>query len=103
SVSHGGRTNGYTVPSPQAHGAVIARALEQAGVRSQEVSYVEAHGTGTKLGDPIEVQGLAQAFAQTAGGQPRSQPCWLGSAKSNIGHLESAAVVAGLAKVLLQM
>ncbi|MBB3120970.1 SDR family NAD(P)-dependent oxidoreductase [Pseudoduganella violacea] len=97
-INHGGRTHGYTVPHPQRQAAAIARALSVAGVAPQAVSYVEAHGTGTALGDPIEVAGLMQAY----GAAPRQTPCALGSVKSNIGHAESAAGVAGLSKILLQ-
>ncbi|WP_187393823.1 non-ribosomal peptide synthetase [Oceaniovalibus sp. ACAM 378] len=98
-LNHGGKTNGYTVPNPQAQGAVITAALARAGVAPEQISYVEAHGTGTKLGDPIEIAALSRAFGvgATPGG------CAIGSVKSNIGHGESAAGVAGLTKVLLQM
>ncbi|MDP0502025.1 MAG: SDR family NAD(P)-dependent oxidoreductase, partial [Verrucomicrobiota bacterium JB022] len=96
-INHGGTSNGYTVPSPVAQGNVIADALQRAGVESKEISYIEAHGTGTALGDPIELAGLNRAFGARAG------KCALGSVKSNIGHLESAAGIAALAKVLLQM
>ncbi|WP_162472161.1 type I polyketide synthase, partial [Paenibacillus maysiensis] len=99
-VNHGGKTNGYTVPNPKAQAEVITRALEEAGVHPRTVSYIEAHGTGTSLGDPIEIAGLQRAFqVQTE----EKQYCAIGSAKSNIGHLESAAGIAGLTKVLLQM
>ncbi|NGO06589.1 SDR family NAD(P)-dependent oxidoreductase [Streptomyces sp. HC44] len=100
SINHGGRTNGYTVPSPVAQAEVVREALAGAGVRADEVSFVEAHGTGTELGDPIEVDGLAQAFASGTGSP---QHCAIGSLKSNIGHLEAAAGIAGLLKVILQM
>ena len=74
--------------------------MQEAGIEPGRISYIEAHGTGTSLGDPIEIAGLAKAF----GSHPdKSQRCWLGSAKSNIGHCESAAGIAGLTKVLLQM
>ncbi|WP_313918018.1 SDR family NAD(P)-dependent oxidoreductase, partial [Tahibacter sp.] len=99
-VNHGGKTNGYTVPNPVAQRELIAATLAKAGVDARTVSYIEAHGTGTVLGDPIEITGLAQAFArQTAD----TQFCAIGSVKSNIGHAESAAGIAGLTKVLLQM
>ncbi|MFF1478498.1 SDR family NAD(P)-dependent oxidoreductase, partial [Streptomyces sp. NPDC058301] len=101
-VSHGGRTNGYTVPNPRAQEAAISDALDEAGVDPRAISYVEAHGTGTKLGDPIEITGLSQAFG-AATGSTDTQYCYLGSAKSNIGHCESAAGIAGLTKVLLQL
>jgi acyl transferase domain-containing protein/SAM-dependent methyltransferase len=99
-VSHAGRTNGFTVPSPDAQAALIETTLAEAGVESSQVSYVEAHGTGTELGDPIEIDGLSAAFRASAD-PPRS--CVIGSVKSNIGHLEAAAGMAGLVKVVLQM
>lgn len=98
-VNHGGRTNGYTVPNPNAQGNLIKEAMKKANVSPQDISYVEAHGTGTSLGDPIEINGLIQAF----GKQHAKQYCSIGSIKSNIGHLESAAGIAALTKVLLQM
>jgi polyketide synthase PksL len=97
-LNHGGRTNGYSVPNPNAQAAVIGRALQEARLDPRRISYVEAHGTGTKLGDPIEIAALAGAFRGAAEGA-----CLIGSAKSNIGHCESAAGIAGLTKVLLQM
>ncbi len=99
-INHGGRTNGYSVPNPNAQQMVVTRALKEARVDPRTVSYVEAHGTGTRLGDPIEIAGLTKAFGKSGA---QSQFCWIGSAKSNIGHCESAAGVAGLTKVLLQM
>ncbi|MDQ3288638.1 MAG: polyketide synthase [Pseudomonadota bacterium] len=99
-LNHGGKTNGYTVPNPQAQAAVIADALKDAGVDARHVSYIEAHGTGTKLGDPIEIAAISKAFREHT--QDR-QFCLIGSAKSNIGHCESAAGIAGLTKVILQM
>ncbi|MFC8350011.1 SDR family NAD(P)-dependent oxidoreductase [Streptomyces sp. NPDC057280] len=95
-----GRTNGFTVPSPTAQAELVRRAHRAAGVEPGSIGYVEAHGSGTALGDPIEVRALTEAFgAQT---EPDA-PCGIGSIKSNIGHLESAAAVAGLTKVLLQL
>ncbi|WP_207919702.1 SDR family NAD(P)-dependent oxidoreductase [Micromonospora sp. KC207] len=99
-VNHGGYTTGYTVPNPAAQAAVVARAQAAGGVDPRTVSYIEAHGTGTDLGDPIEVAGLTTAFRE---GTTDRQFCALGSVKSNIGHLEAAAGIAGLTKVLLQM
>ncbi|MDN0200051.1 SDR family NAD(P)-dependent oxidoreductase [Streptomyces sp. S.PNR 29] len=99
-LNHGGRTSGYSVPTPVAQGEVIADAFAAAGVDPRAVSYLEAHGTGTSLGDPIEIAGLDGAFRR-AGGRPRR--CAIGSVKSNIGHAESAAGIAGVTKVLLQM
>ncbi|WP_258009670.1 type I polyketide synthase, partial [Burkholderia thailandensis] len=100
-LNHGGKNNGYTVPNPAWQAAVIEAALGEAGVAPGDVSYVEAHGTGTTLGDPIEIAGLARAFGEP--GARRGAPCAIGSVKSNIGHAESAAGIAGLTKVLLQM
>jgi polyketide synthase PksN len=97
-INHGGKTNGYTVPNPNAQAELIERAIRQAGIPAAAISYIEAHGTGTALGDPIEIAGLAKAFGEVAPGR-----CAIGSAKSNIGHCESAAGIAGLTKVLLQM
>ncbi len=99
-VNHGGRTNGYTVPSPSAQRDVIIRALENANISARDISYIEAHGTGTILGDPIEVEGLSKAFEKYTND---NQFCAIGSIKSNIGHGESAAGIAGITKIILQM
>ncbi|MGW5536677.1 SDR family NAD(P)-dependent oxidoreductase [Streptomyces sp. NPDC004009] len=98
-VNHGARTNGYTVPSPHAQQRAVTAAMAQAGVEPDGIGYVEAHGTGTALGDPIELTGLGHAY-RGAGAGPGTWP--IGSVKSNVGHLESAAGMAGLTKVLLQ-
>ncbi|MGE4043444.1 MAG: SDR family NAD(P)-dependent oxidoreductase [Acetobacteraceae bacterium] len=98
-ANHGGKTNGYTVPNPVQQAGVISTALQRAGVAAETVSYIEAHGTGTALGDPIEVAGLSAAFGDAV---PR-QSCALGSVKANIGHLEAAAGIAGLTRVVLQL
>ena len=100
SINHGGKTNGYTVPNPVAQKELVRAALEKAGVSARTISYIEAHGTGTELGDPIEITGLTQAFAQDTADK---QFCAIGSAKSNIGHLEAAAGIAGVTKVVLQL
>ena len=108
-INHGGRTNGFTMPNPAAQAAVIMQTLRNARLDPRSISYVEAHGTGTELGDPIEVDGLTKAFTELLqerdGEAPASWKPWcaLGSAKSNIGHLEAAAGIAGLTKILLQM
>ncbi|HET8846629.1 MAG TPA: beta-ketoacyl synthase N-terminal-like domain-containing protein, partial [Ktedonobacteraceae bacterium] len=99
-INHGGKTNGYTVPNPQAQASVIKRALTEAAIDPRTISYVEAHGTGTALGDPIEITGLSKAFREYT---QEKQFCAIGSVKSNIGHCESAAGMAALTKVLLQM
>ncbi|HRL21272.1 MAG TPA: SDR family NAD(P)-dependent oxidoreductase [Alcaligenes sp.] len=99
-INHGGKTNGYTVPNPHAQADAIARCLQEADIDPRSISYLEAHGTGTALGDPIEIAGLGKAFsARTAD----KQFCAIGSVKSNIGHCESAAGIAGITKVLLQL
>ena len=97
-VNHGGKTNGYTVPNPNLQEALIRETLHKSGLDPESLSYIEAHGTGTVLGDPIEVRGLDKAFQS-----PLKQVCALGSVKSNTGHLEAAAGIAALSKVLLQM
>ncbi|WGV58343.1 SDR family NAD(P)-dependent oxidoreductase [Brevibacillus brevis] len=99
-MNAGGKTNGYTVPNPQAQAQLVADALQRANVHARTVSYLEAHGTGTELGDPIEVAGLTRAFEKDT---QDKQFCALGSAKSNIGHCESAAGIAGVTKILLQL
>ncbi|MBD1227090.1 SDR family NAD(P)-dependent oxidoreductase [Xenorhabdus griffiniae] len=104
-VNHGGKTNGYTVPNPIAQADVIVQAIQSSGVNPRAISYIEAHGTGTSLGDPIEIAGLNRAFQQCLQGNDiqESAFCAIGSVKSNIGHCESAAGIAGVAKVLMQI
>jgi phthiocerol/phenolphthiocerol synthesis type-I polyketide synthase C len=97
-LNHDGRSNGLTAPSGIAQEAVITAALRDAGVSAEEVSYVEAHGTGTPLGDPIEIRALSKAY-----GCVREQPLPVGSVKTNVGHLEAAAGIAGLIKVVLSL
>jgi len=93
-----GRSNGLTAPSMLSQQEVIRRALECSGVQPAEVGYIEAHGTGTSLGDPIEIEALASIY----GAPGRSgQPCVVGAVKTNIGHLEASAGVAGLIKASL--
>ncbi|MFT5082341.1 MAG: acyl transferase domain-containing protein/acyl carrier protein [Lentisphaeria bacterium] len=100
SVNHGGRANGYTVPNPNAQAKVIRNAFKRAGVDPRTVSYMEAHGTGTTLGDPIEILGLNKVFMEQS---DKTKYCAIGSVKSNIGHAESAAGIAGITKILLQL
>lgn len=97
-LNHAGRTSGFTVPSPASQADVMARALRHAAVEPSSISYVEAHGTGTALGDPIEIDGMARVLARASGA---TLP--VGAVKSNIGHLESAAGIAALTKVLLML
>ncbi|RAU98340.1 type I polyketide synthase [Mycolicibacter senuensis] len=89
----------YAAPTAAGQADVIAEAHAVADVDAATISYVESHGTGTPLGDPIEIEGLRQAFAVSE--EPRSGPCYVGSVKSNIGHLESAAGIASLIKTIL--
>ncbi|MDO9003895.1 MAG: SDR family NAD(P)-dependent oxidoreductase [Aquabacterium sp.] len=98
-VNHDGRSSGLTVPSERAQVAVLKAALRDAGVSATQLGYVEAHGTGTPLGDPIEVSALAEVF----GDRPADQPLLLGSIKTNFGHTEGAAGIAGLIKAALML
>ncbi|HSN98058.1 MAG TPA: amino acid adenylation domain-containing protein, partial [Candidatus Nanopelagicales bacterium] len=99
-LNHTGKTRAFTVPDSESQGRVVRAALSDAGVDPATVSYIEAHGTGTVLGDPIELRGLKKAWADV-----KLPPAVIGvgSAKSSIGHLESAAGVASLTRVILQM
>ena len=99
-INHGGRTSGYTVPNPKVQTNLILSALERANIGAQSIGYIEAHGTGTELGDPIEIAGLSNAFSAD---NVENQTCAIGSIKSNIGHLEAAAGIVSISKVLLQM
>ena len=96
----GARKVGYLAPSVDGQSEVIAEALGVAGVAASDVSYVETHGTGTKVGDPIEVKALTQAFRENTQGKGF---CAIGSLKTNIGHLDTAAGVAGLIKTTLAL
>jgi amino acid adenylation domain-containing protein len=91
---------GYTAPSVEGQAKAIKAAQDLAGVEAETIGYVEAHGTGTPLGDPIEVEALTQAFRA---GTDKKQFCAIGSVKTNIGHLDSAAGVAGLIKTVLSL
>ena len=99
-VNQDGRSNGLTAPNRWAQEAVIAEAYSNAGVAPGEVAYVEAHGTGTLLGDPIEAKALGAVLGKD---RPEGRPCILGSVKTNIGHTEAAAGIAGLIKVALAL
>src|SRR5690606_9285233 len=97
-INQDGASNGLTAPNALAQRDVIERALHDAKVEPSEVSYLEAHGTGTPLGDPVEVSAIAAVYGRD---RKTDQPLLLGSVKTNIGHTESAAGLAGLLKVAL--
>ncbi|MEE4576444.1 type I polyketide synthase [Paenibacillus polymyxa] len=99
-VNHSGKSQSITAPRVQAQQDVIKGAYQDADLRPEMVNYVEAHGTGTSLGDPIELESLTRAFRQFT---DKKQFCKIGSVKTNIGHLESAAGLAGIIKVLMMM
>lgn len=99
-VNNDGFSNGLTAPNPKAQEDVLRKAYANAGVRPSDVDYVEAHGPGTLLGDPIEAGALG---AVLGAGRPRGGELRIGSVKTNIGHTEAAAGIAGLLKVVLAM
>lgn len=96
-VNQDGRSGGFTAPNVLSQVSLIQKALADAGLEPPDIGYIEAHGTGTALGDPIEMEALATALGRANGGAPMA----VGAAKSNFGHLEAAAGVAGLVKAML--
>ncbi|MDA0702894.1 MAG: SDR family NAD(P)-dependent oxidoreductase, partial [Proteobacteria bacterium] len=102
-VNNDGRTMGLTTPNPEAQEAVIRAALVRAEAAPESVSYVEAHGTGTLIGDPIELKALGRALGDTGQATAETGRCGVGSVKTNIGHLLSAAGIASLIKVVLMV
>jgi acyl transferase domain-containing protein/acyl carrier protein len=99
-INHDGRTTGLTVPNGDSQERLIRQALVNAGVTASQVGYVEAHGTGTPLGDPIEFRALKNTYCAA---RDRHRPLLVGSAKTNIGHTEAAAGMAGLIKLVLSL
>ncbi|GAX59143.1 trans-AT type I polyketide synthase/nonribosomal peptide synthetase [Candidatus Scalindua japonica] len=106
-VNHGGHASSLTAPNPDIQAALLVNAYENAGIDPETVSYIETHGTGTPLGDPLEINGLKKAFKEINKRHNRDMGnknyCGIGSVKTNIGHLEAAAGIAGVIKILLAM
>ncbi len=99
-INSDGSSLGLTAPSASAQESVITKAWEDAGINPETISYIEAHGTGTRLGDPIEIEGIKKAFGRITN---RTGFCAVGSAKSNYGHLDSAAGILGFVKAVLSL
>ncbi len=99
-INHDGRSNGIMAPNREAQESVIKEAYQQSGVNPNTVQYIETHGTGTQMGDPIEIEALVNAIGIK---RPKNSTCVIGALKSNFGHMEAAAGVAGIIKCSLAM
>ncbi|RDY32904.1 SDR family NAD(P)-dependent oxidoreductase [Lachnotalea glycerini] len=103
-LNHGGRANSLTAPNPDAQAKVLVKAYQEAEITPDTIGYIEAHGTGTELGDPIEIEGLKKAFKKLYNingmTEQKVNYCGIGAVKTNIGHLEPAAGLAGIIKVI---
>lgn len=99
-INQDGRSIGLSAPNPEAQKALLIEAWKNAGIRPQSLSFIEAHGTGTKMGDPIEIRGIRDAFEQYT---DRKNFCAIGSVKTNIGHLDVTAGICGLVKAALSL
>lgn len=106
-VNHNGHASSLTAPNPKAQAELLFNAYKDAGCAPDTISYIEAHGTGTELGDPVEINGLKKAFRKLSRyfnvQKEKTGYCGIGSVKTNIGHLEAAAGIAGIIKVMLAM
>lgn len=106
-VNHAGSSSSLTAPNPKQQSQVIVDAIRKSNVDPSTISYIEAHGTGTKLGDPIEINSLKNVFKEIYKEWPNAdfskKTCAIGSVKANIGHLETAAGIAGIIKIILAM
>lgn len=102
-INHGGKVRSLTSPSTWAQAKTIVDAVQQAKIPAHSINFIETHGTGTPLGDPIEIHALTRAFNQLRQNADTKQSCGLAAVKANIGHLECAAGMAGLIKVLLAL
>jgi polyketide synthase PksN len=105
-INHGGHASSLTAPNPNAQAQLVKKVIEKSGIMPDTISYIEAHGTGTKLGDPIEINSLIKSFKEIGKKHDvsfKKEYCGIGSVKTNIGHLETAAGIAGVLKVLLAM
>ena len=102
--NHGGKANSLSAPSGEAQSQLIQKAIKNANVDPNTISYIEAHGSGTPLGDPIEIAGIQNAYESLGvDSDQQGEICGIGSVKSNVGHLEAVAGLAGLVKVLLSL